>query len=94
MGASLPGAYVFKGRAFLVFAHTSPEAPREMRDAGEIHIHKDLPFHCCLWLLLFRGREIRCGKCSSSSCRPTASLVGSARSARRSVMPSTKRTMA
>ena len=41
-----------------------------------------------------RATRMRCGRFSSSSCRPTGSFFGAARSPSRSAIPSTKRTVA
>ena len=90
-----PCRVVFEGRAFLVLAHAGPQPPHQVWHAVQVHVDKRLfVYHAPLVRFCFRDPRIRCGRCSSSSRRPTASCFGSARSARRSTMPITKSTVA
>src|SRR2546430_47834 len=94
-GIFQPGFVVFEGGAFLVLTHAGPQPPHQMGNAVEIHINKSFfVHHLSFERFCFRATRMRCGRCSSSSCRPTVSFFGATRSARRSAMPNTKRTVA
>src|SRR5208283_4553340 len=94
-GIFQPCLVVFEGRAFLVLARTGPQTPHQVRDAVEIHIYESLSVHHLSFARFgLSDTRMRCGRFSSSSCRPTGSFFGAARSPRRSAMPSTKRTVA
>src|ERR1700723_80680 len=94
-GIFQPGLVVFEGGAFLVLARTSPQTPHQVRDAVEIHVYESLSVHHLSFVRFgLRATRIRCGRFSSSSCRPTGSFFGAARSPSRSAMPNTKRTVA
>src|SRR5437879_5159748 len=94
-GIFQPCLVVFEGGADLVLARTGPQTPHQVRDAFEIDVYESLSVHH-LFFVRFgpRARRMRCGRFSSSSCRPTGSFFGAARSPSRSAMPSTKRTVA
>src|SRR6185369_11316858 len=82
-GMLKPLRVVLEGGAFLVLAQTRPEASREVRDAIEVHKDQDFLVHQSPSAGFgLRGVRMRLGRCSSSSCSPTGSFLGSARSAK------------
>src|SRR3989449_3960421 len=94
-GIFQPGLVVFEGGAFLVLARAGPQTPHQVRDAVEIHVYESLSVHHLFFVRFgLRATRMRCGRFYSSSCRPTGSFFGAARSPSRSAMPSTKRTVA
>src|SRR6202041_3184073 len=94
-GIFQPRLVVFEGGAFFVLARTGPQTPHQVGDAVKIHVYESLSVHHFSFVRFgLRGTRIRCGKFSSSSCRPTGSFFGATRSPRRSAMPNTKRTVA
>src|ERR1700721_3117409 len=94
-GIFQPCLVVFEGGAFLVLARTGPQTSHEVRNAVEINVYESLAVHLLSFVRFgLRATRMRCGRFSSSSCRPTGSFFGAARSPSRSAMPSTKRTVA
>src|SRR5580704_1384934 len=90
-----PCLVVFEGGAFLVLAHTRPQTPHQVGGAVEVHVYENLSVHHLSFVRFgLRATRMRCGRFSSSSCRPTGSFFGAARSLSRSAIPSTKRTVA
>src|ERR1019366_60062 len=94
-GIFQPGFVVFEGGACLVLARTGPQTPHEVRDAVEIHVYESLSVHHLSFVRFgLRGTRMRCGRFSSSRCRPTGSFFWAAGSLRWADMPSTKRAVA
>jgi hypothetical protein len=94
-GIFQPCLIVFEGGAFLVLARAGPQTTHQVRDAVEIHVYESLSVHHLSFVRFgLRATRMRCGRFSSSSCRPTGSFFGAARSPSRSAIPSTKRTVA
>src|SRR5208282_3006077 len=94
-GIFQPCLVVFEGGAFLILARTGPQTPHQVRNAVEIHVYESLCVHHLSFVRFgVRATRMRCGRFSSSSCRPTGSFFGAARSPSRSAIPSTKRTVA
>ena len=100
VGMREPALVVLEGGALPVLAHARPQPPHQM---GRAFAGPRIRRRSSPSLLLdlsartassCRGRRMRCGRCSSSSARPTASCLGSARSASRSAIPRTKSTVA
>src|SRR5690348_5782659 len=95
-----PVLVVLKGGALAVLAHACPQPPHQMGRPLQVYVNENLLVHyfppdfCGLGGFWGLARRIRSGSCSSSSSRPTASWVGSARSPKRSTIPSAKRTVA
>src|SRR5260370_23848404 len=87
-GIFQPCLVVFEGGAFLVLARTGPQTPHEVRDAVEIHVYESLSVHHLSFARFgLRATRMRCGRFSSSSCSPTGTLFGAARSPERTPIP-------
>ena len=85
-----PAFVVFESGAFLVLAHAGPQPPHQVGNAVQVHVHKGFFVHHLSFVrFCLRAPRMRCGRFSSSSCRPTGSFFGAARSPSRSAMPST-----
>src|SRR5579863_2896687 len=90
-----PRFVVLETRALLVVADMSPQPPHTMGLAVQIQVNEGFPVHYFpLGVFCLLAPRMRCGRFSSSSCSPTGSFFGSTRSASRSAMPRTKRTVA
>ena len=94
-GVLQPRRVVFESGALLVLADACPQPPDQMRGAVEIDIDEGFAVHHLPFAgLLLRAPRMRCGRFSSSSCRPTGSFFGSTSSEIRSAMPMTNSTVA
>ena len=79
--------------ALLVLTRPRPQVADEVRRTVKIDADEGFAVHQPRALVVRRPR-MRCGRCSSSSCSPTASFFTSARSASRSARLRAKRTVA